>query len=75
MKLRKNQIISPKNFALSSLGNQKYPPSYWEISQEEMKQARFYHASALVSGGTYELELEYIMYLCGTQVHEEQLFL
>ena len=28
MKLRKNQIISPKNFAISSLENQKYPPSY-----------------------------------------------
>ena len=35
MKLRKNQIISPKNLPISSEENQKYPPNYLEILWEE----------------------------------------
>ena len=49
MKLRRNQIISPKNFAISSGGNQKYPLSYLGNSSGggKLKRARYYNVSTL----------------------------
>ena len=41
MKLRRNQIISPKNFAIFSLGNQKYLPSYLENSSRGTEASSF----------------------------------
>ena len=37
MKLRKNQMISPKNFAISSGEKQKYPPRYLKIHRERLR--------------------------------------
>ena len=53
MKLRKNHLISPKNFAISSGENQKYLPRYFENSSGEIEMSLlslyYYNASALMA--------------------------
>ena len=49
MKLRKNQIISPKILTISSGGNQKYLPSYLGNSSGETEMSSFLQCVSPVS--------------------------